>query len=296
MNHSPTEGSDGHASTPGAPQPGRGGDSRPASSAVDRLKLLSYNIQAATSTRRYHEYVTHSWRQVLPHVGRMDNLDAIAECLREYDMVGLQEADAGSLRSGFLNQTGYLALHAGFSYWHHQSNRRVGRFAHVGNSVLSRFVPDAMEEHRLPGAIPGRGVLLTRFPLERGFLVLAVAHLALGRRAREQQLNFIYELLCDEPNVILMGDFNASPKSPEIQRFVEQSGYLGDPQEQASFPSWRPRRAIDYIMVSPSLQLHRIEPLSHLFSDHLPVAAEVGLPSPLLEFAVPVKAPGELLG
>ena len=158
----------------------------------------------------------------------MDNLDAIARCLHEYDIVGLQEADAGSLRSGFLNQTGYLALHAGFKFWHHQSNRRVGRFAHVGNSVLSRHTPDAMEEHRLPGAIPGRGVLLTRYPLECGYLVVAVAHLALGRRARDQQLDFIHELLTDEPHVVVMGDFNAGPNSPEIQRFIERSGFVMD--------------------------------------------------------------------
>ena len=246
------------------------------------LNLLSYNIQAATTTRRYHEYVTQGWRQVLPHSGRMNNLDAIAHSLRDYDIVGLQEADAGSLRSGFLNQTGYLALHAGFKYWHHQSNRRVGRFAHVGNSVLSRHTPDAVEEHRLPGAIPGRGVLLTRYPLERGYLVVAVAHLALGRRAREQQLDFIHELLCDEPHLVVMGDFNTGPQSVEMQRFLERSGLLMDSEYRPSFPSWRPRRTIDYIMVTPSLKVQEIKPLPLTYSDHLPIAARIELPSPIV--------------
>lgn len=246
-----------------------------------RIKLLSYNIQAATTTRRYHEYVTQGWRQVLPHSGRMDNLDAIAQHLHEYDIVGLQEADAGSLRSGFLNQTGYLALHAGFKYWHHQSNRRVGRFAHVGNSILARYTPDAVEEHRLPGAIPGRGILLSRYPLELGFLVVAVAHLALGRRAREQQLDFIHELLSDEPHWVLMGDFNAAPSSPEMLRFIQRSGVQLDPEQAPSFPSWRPRRAIDYILASPSLALQDLRPLDYPYSDHLPMAATLELPSPL---------------
>jgi endonuclease/exonuclease/phosphatase family metal-dependent hydrolase len=42
---------------------------------------------------------------------------------REHDIVGLQEADPGSLRSGFTNQTHYLAQRAGFNYWSHQPNR-----------------------------------------------------------------------------------------------------------------------------------------------------------------------------
>lgn len=253
----------------------------PSVASRQRLKLLSYNIQAATSTRRYHEYVTQGWRQVLPHTGRMNNLDAIARVLAEFDLVGLQEADAGSLRSGFLNQTGYLALHAGFPFWHHQSNRRVGRFAHVGNSLLSLYTPDAIEEHRLPGAIPGRGILITRFPLHQGHLVLAIVHLALGRRAREQQLEFAQEVLSDEPNVILMGDFNATLAASEIRRFLSRSGLRVVTDDVATFPSWHPRRAIDHVMVSSSLKLRELKALSLPYSDHLPLAATIELPHPM---------------
>ena len=58
----------------------------------DRLRLVSYNIQAGTSTANYREYVTRSWRQVLPNNQRVDNLDAIADLVGPYDIVGLQEA------------------------------------------------------------------------------------------------------------------------------------------------------------------------------------------------------------
>ncbi|GAB4184708.1 MAG: endonuclease/exonuclease/phosphatase family protein [Wenzhouxiangellaceae bacterium] len=261
----------------------RDDDKPPAAAAnqAQQLKLLSYNIQAATTTRRYHEYVTHSWRQVLPHSGRMNNLDAIAGALADYHVVGLQEADAGSLRSGFLNQTGYLALHAGFRYWHHQSNRRVGRFAHVGNSILSRYTPDAVEEYRLPGAIPGRGVLLTRYPLSQGYLVVAVAHLALGRRARDQQLAFLQELLSDEPHVVLMGDFNVTLDNPQIERFLGQTQLRPSLVDEPTFPSWRPQRAIDFIMISPSLRTVSSSVLDLPHSDHLPVATTIALPAPL---------------
>ena len=82
-----------------------------------KLRFLTFNIQAGTSTARYHHYVTHSWRQVLPHAKRVENLDAIAELVAPYDMVALQEVDSGSLRSGFINQSRYLANHAGMPFW-----------------------------------------------------------------------------------------------------------------------------------------------------------------------------------
>jgi len=89
-----------------------------------RLNLLSCNILAGGSMKRYRDYVTHSWKHVLPH-GKRANLDGLARVIGAFDLVGLQEADAGSLRSGFLNQTQYLAEAAQFPYWTHQPNRRV---------------------------------------------------------------------------------------------------------------------------------------------------------------------------
>ncbi|MEN1728787.1 MAG: endonuclease/exonuclease/phosphatase family protein, partial [Pseudomonadota bacterium] len=156
-----------------------------------RLRLLSYNIQAGTTTGNYREYLTKSWRQVLPNNQRIANLDAIAELVADYDIVALQEVDIGSLRSGFLNQAKYLATHAAFPHWHHQGNRKVGMIAHAGNGLLSKIAPATIEEHKLPGAIPGRGAMVARFGEgEEGFW-LVVLHLALGRRARSQQLDYV---------------------------------------------------------------------------------------------------------
>ena len=61
-----------------------------------KIRLLTFNIQAGTSTARYHHYVTHSWRQVLPHTQRVENLDAIAafDSIRSTD-----PAAAGAMRT-----------------------------------------------------------------------------------------------------------------------------------------------------------------------------------------------------
>jgi len=67
--------------------------------------------------QRYSDYVTRSVNAVLPGRNKMANLDALAELLSGFDVIGLQEADAGSLRSGFLNQTRYLAETSGMPFW-----------------------------------------------------------------------------------------------------------------------------------------------------------------------------------
>jgi endonuclease/exonuclease/phosphatase family metal-dependent hydrolase len=46
----------------------------------------------------------------------------------------------------------------------------------------------------------------------------------------------------------------------------------------STFPSWRPRRAIDHILTTPSVRVEELWTLPHPVSDHLPLAARVSLP------------------
>ena len=242
------------------------------------LRLLSFNIQAGTSTARYHHYVTHSWRQVLPHSQRVENLDAISDFVSGFDMVALQEADSGSLRSGFINQSKYIAAHAGMPFWCHQSNRKVGKVAYAGNGFLSRFEPDAVEEHRLPGFIPGRGTLLVRFGNGFDGLDIAVVHLALGKRARTQQLKFLSRELDSSRHLVVMGDFNTQVDSPQVQELRDVLALQAPTRGLATYPSWQPQRAIDHILVSRTLRAGAAEVFDVTYSDHCPVAVEIELP------------------
>jgi len=156
-----------------------------------RLRLLSANIQAGSSTRGYHDYFARSWSHVLPAGNKRGALDTIAQLAAQHDIVGLQESDPGSLRSGFTNQTHYLAERAGFAYWSHQPNRSMGGVASSANGLLSRLEPVSVSDHPLPGRIAGRGVLLARFGDDDHGLTIAVAHLSLGATSRMSQLAFI---------------------------------------------------------------------------------------------------------
>ncbi len=242
-----------------------------------QLKLLSYNIQAGTTTGRYSEYLTRSWRQVLPNNQRIANLDAISELVAEYDIVALQEVDCGSLRSGFLNQAKYLATHARFPYWNHQGNRKVGVIAHAGNGLLSRVAPSEIEEHKLPGAIPGRGAMVVRFGEGEKALWLVILHLALGRRARAQQLDYVAGLVRTYPHVVVMGDLNTGPGSRELRSFCDKADLIIPDSHILTFPSWQPQRAIDHILVSPNMDIAELEVLPVSYSDHRPLSMVVNL-------------------
>lgn len=243
-----------------------------------RLRLLTYNIQTGIATSRYRHYLTHSWKHVLPCSGRRDNLDQIASMVRRYDIVGLQEADAGSLRSGYLNFTEYLAARAEFPHWYDQTNRNFGMFAQHSMGVLSRMRATEIREHRLPGAIPGRGALVVRYGHGRDALVLMLVHLALGKRARLRQLGFIGEIASAHRHVILMGDLNCRSDSQELSVLVDRAGLREPIHDLHTFPSWRPIRNIDHILISPSLRVEDVSVLNYPLSDHLPISMEISLP------------------
>ena len=243
-----------------------------------RLRLLSYNIQVGIRSIRPHHYLTQSWRHILPHPQRFDTLDGIAEVLTGYDVVGLQEVDAGSRRTDFINLTKYLAEKAGFPFWHHQLNRDFGAIAKHCNGLLSRLRPSEITEFKLPGAIPGRGALMARFGSTRHPLVVMLIHLALGRRARLRQLEYVAEVLNQYEHAVLMGDMNCEPGSPEMELLFSQTRLREPGAGLCTFPSWRPQRNIDHILVTEELEIAACQVLSHAYSDHLPIAMEVVLP------------------
>lgn len=246
-----------------------------------RLRLLSYNIQAGADTRRYREYVTHGWKQMLPHREQRETLDRIAHLLKDYDLVGLQEVDSGSLRSGFIDQTAYLAASAGFPYWFRQINRRLGKLAQHSNGVLSRVRPSEVSEYRLPG-LPGRGALLMEVQTSEKPLGICMMHLALGRRARLRQLSYISDLVSHYSHLVLMGDFNCGCSSQEFRYLIERTNLQGSHCDMMTFPSWRPSRKLDHILASPTLKVAKSEVLNYVHSDHLPVSLEVVLPENVL--------------
>lgn len=247
---------------------------------MDRLRLLSYNIQAGIASLRFRDYFANCWKHLLPHRARMANLARIAQMLGGYDVVGLQEVDAGSLRSAFVDQTEYLARLSGYPHWYRQINRDLGTLAQHSNGLLSRLKPERIREFKLPG-LPGRGVLLGEFETSSGErLAIGVLHLSLGARARRRQFDFLLDLASQYPYAVLMGDFNSGCGSSALRALIQRGGWHGMDCDRKTFPSWRPRHNLDHILVSSRIEILSAEVIDYALSDHLPVSMEIRLPHP----------------
>ena len=241
------------------------------------LRLLSYNIQSGLSTTKYSHYVTRSWKHLVPVPQRMVNLEGIAQVLTDYDIVGLQEVDTGSLRSGFVNQVKYLSERSGLGHLYDQSNRRIGLISQHSNAVLSRIPPAKIADHKLPG-VPGRGVLHVTFGDGPEALHVFIIHMALSRRGRMRQIAFLGELMVDYQNVVVMGDLNCRSDSPEMALLLKTGGLCEPLPGLYTFPSWRPTRQLDHILVSPSIRIDHMAVLQHTYSDHLAIAMHIAIP------------------
>ena len=248
-----------------------------ATASADVLRLLSYNIQVGITTRRYRHYVTKGWKHVLPHEARGRNLRRIAEVVADYDVVALQEVDAGSLRSGFMNQVEYLAHEARFPYWYAQLNRDLGPLAQHGNGMLSRVELSSLEDHKLPGRIPGRGAIVLRCRLGSETIVVVLLHLSLGERSRQLQLKYVRDLIDGERHVVVMGDMNSHMADLLNDSPLAGSGLGPVANVAPTYPSWRPLVALDHVLTTPALAIKNYSVLDCDISDHRPIAVTIGL-------------------
>lgn len=246
---------------------------------LEHIRLISFNIQVGNSVGRYLHYLTRSWQHLLPHSNRIDNMDRIADVLSHFDIVALQEADGGSLRSGFVNQVKYLAEKGRFNFWHQQLNRDFGLLAQHGNGVLSRIVPMSVDNHVLPSLIPGRGAMFIEYQTNTDDpLMVVMMHLSLSQRAQMNQLAYVKERVESYKHVVVMGDLNCHADRLVESSPLKDSDLLLATDGISTFPSWAPQRGLDHILISDSLRTHAIDVLDHPISDHLPVAIDVSLP------------------
>jgi len=239
------------------------------------LDFLSYNIQAAIGTLRPRDYIMRAHRQLMSVRPKTYNLDKIADYIRPFDVVCLQEVDLGGFRSGYVNQADYLKTRAGFPYMATQINRRLGRLSLHGNIILSRRRINHIESHVLPGSVTGRGLLMVRLGHENPIMI-ANTHFSLGETDQRLQFAFIKDTLAPYERVILAGDFNCTPDSTVLRDFDD--GCVLDMVTEDyhhAFPSWKPSKAIDHIFVSKSFGPTHCDVEAVRYSDHLPLTMRI---------------------
>jgi endonuclease/exonuclease/phosphatase family metal-dependent hydrolase len=242
---------------------------------------MTYNIQVAMPSVGIRHYIMHSWHHLFPHPRRNNNLKEIANVIKPFDIVALQELDAGSIRSRYINQVDFLAELGVFPYAEQQTTRNFGPFARHSKGLLSRFQIHNVNHYILPSSLPGRGTTTFCIGSEASPLFIVNVHLSLGARAQAEQLNFISQLIDQYEHVIVMGDFNMSPTQLQELDAFRTHMHLAV-TDAATYPSWKPKKQLDYILLSQSLRVRKAGVLNVPYSDHLPMFAEIILPAGLV--------------
>ncbi|KAB3530755.1 endonuclease/exonuclease/phosphatase family protein [Alkaliphilus serpentinus] len=211
-----------------------------------------------------------------------DSLDTIADLIEASgaDIIGLQEIDKGVYRSKFRNQLKYLADRLSMYYVYGENvNFLSGKY---GNGILSRYPITYSENLLLPSRREQRGLLRADIDIDGKKVHFLSTHLGLNSAERAKQMGVIQDYtktLTEE--VILVGDFNSSSRDEDIRSISKKmldTGYAAgqDQQPTLDFPFISGR--IDYIFISPTIELKDYRVIKSRASDHYPIEVKLTLP------------------
>ena len=229
------------------------------------MRFVLYNIRYATG-HKARNFARPSTR----------NLKKIGAFLEEQepDLVGLIEVDLGSYRTGWKNQAAQLAQSLGHFHSHavkYDQNSFWSSLPVVGKQGNAFLARDRIRNETFH--FFDRGMKRLVIELELDHVVVYLVHLALGSRARHQQLGALYNLVKDtrKPYVVA-GDFNALWGEQEIGLFLAASGLQNaNVQRLPTYPSRHPHRHLDFILYSKGIVVRDFRIPQVPFSDHLPL-------------------------
>ena len=207
--------------------------------------------------------------------------DAILAC--GADIVGLNEMRNEGLDEGYDAQVQTLARLTGLEHHVFAEAIRFDGVNPYGNGLLSRYPIEHAEVIPVPDPDPKTGSeyyetrCLLKATLQSGLTVLVI-HFGLNRDEQESAVKTILPHLTDK-RCILMGDFNVLPEDPVLAPIRAR---MRDTAEafsalQLSFPSDAPDRKIDYVFVSPDIEVIAADIPAIVASDHRPHTAKISL-------------------
>lgn len=223
---------------------------------------------------------------------RLD-LERIAAVIRESgaEMIGLQEVDRHwSARSNFVDQAEALAqllnMQVVFAANLDRDPLQPGQpRRQYGTAILSKYPILESNNTLLPRPEGGeqRGLLEALINVRGVPVRVYNTHLQHNSQLeRTVQVQAILDRIgqFEEPT-ILLGDLNALPESRELaplyQQFKDTWRATGN-GPGFTYSASNPDRRIDYILVSPEIEIEDVQVIPTLASDHLPVLAELDLP------------------
>ena len=227
------------------------------------MKVLSYNLQHCNS-----------------YLEQKIDYELMARAIREFDadIVGLNEIYDKGNGVRLDEQTKILAELAGYPYYYFA--RAIDLHdGFYGNAFLSKIpiesaqvipVPNAKERDR---RFEPRCLLKAKL---KGDITVLVIHFGLSAEEQMHAAATVVQNLESE-RCILMGDFNVTPDNPVLASIYEKMTDTAEKFEceKLSFPSDVPTEKIDYIFVSPDVEVVSSDIPSVVASDHRPHIAEI---------------------
>ena len=232
--------------------------------ALCALSALCVKNNTAAEPPRELRVVTYNIHHGEGTDGKLD-LERIAAVINaeKPDLVGLNEVDQGTNRTKQIDMPAELARLTGMTAVFEKNIDHDG--GKYGNAILSRLPIRRHENHKLPSHYKGeqRGVLEIEVGAENAPpLIFLCTHLDYRPEDHERKasIDVIEKIVARHPDVptILVGDLNASPDSEVMQTFVKH-WTRSNLEPLSTFPSRKPEKQIDYILVRPADRWELIE-------------------------------------
>lgn len=282
------------------------------------LRVMSYNIKHARGNDACEN--PPATPDAIPAEECEIDLDRIASVISEpgANIVGLQEVDRFWARSGNVDQPAALAEKLGMQACYganldHEADDHGAEPHQYGTLILTTY--PVLDCTNIPLTTTEgweqRGALVATLDLGNAQTLTVInTHLQAGREGEEdeaiaqrtQQLQEVLDIAtAAEGPVVIMGDLNASPGSPEMASIEDAASGFYDAWAVANgdaggltipaSPDDEPTARIDYIFVSAGLRVTGTTVLdtetTRLASDHFPVVADLEL----VERSAPVASP-----
>ena len=229
--------------------------------------------------------MTFNTQHCLNYLERRIDFDIMARAITDCgaDIVGLNEMLNAKPGSEYGAQVAELAARTGLKHHYFAEAIKTGGIPY-GNGFLSRRPIANAETVMIPDPAP-RGYdgyyetrCLLKARLECGLTVL-VTHFGLNPDEQQNAANTVLQHL-EAEKCILMGDFNVQPEDAVLRpiraRMKDTAALFAAPLQ--SFPSDAPDRKIDYIFVSPDIEVLQADIPPIVASDHRPHTAEIAVP------------------
>jgi endonuclease/exonuclease/phosphatase family metal-dependent hydrolase len=177
------------------------------------------------------------------------------------------------------------------------NNRRGGdKPLAYGNALFTKFAPDIWDNRPFGDATLGEKGFMYAELAVGGQYLLPIVNLHLDYRSRAKRIAQIETLVDymrkrplrpDRAHLppIICGDFNSGEKKLQdavqhlFLHLVENEDYRLYPENARTFPSYWPRRCIDFIFVPCDFRVIECHVIPAMLSDHMPVFIEMDIGS-----------------